>query len=82
MRQDDAEAALRTARRAWRTVAPFTDIETSLDEQRGYEVQSGEQVIGGPIGIGLWFALRGLGLTEIEVVEPSEPRHDRRPHRR
>jgi len=25
----------------------------------------------GPIGIGLWFALRGLGLTEIDVVEPS-----------
>ncbi|HWM21270.1 MAG TPA: 2,3-butanediol dehydrogenase [Ilumatobacteraceae bacterium] len=29
---------------------------------------------GGPIGIGLWFALRGLGLTEIDVVEPVEPR--------
>jgi (R,R)-butanediol dehydrogenase/meso-butanediol dehydrogenase/diacetyl reductase len=28
----------------------------------------------GPIGIGLWFALRGLGLTEIDVVEPSEVR--------
>ncbi|MFY0408728.1 2,3-butanediol dehydrogenase [Solicola sp. PLA-1-18] len=28
----------------------------------------------GPIGIGLWFALRGLGLTEIDVVEPSETR--------
>lgn len=28
----------------------------------------------GPIGIGLWFALRGLGLTEIEVVEPTEHR--------
>ena len=28
----------------------------------------------GPIGIGLWFALRGLGLTEIDVVEPSEHR--------
>jgi len=25
----------------------------------------------GPIGIGLWFALRGMGLTQIEVVEPS-----------
>jgi hypothetical protein len=23
---------------------------------------------GGPIGIGLWFALRGMGLTEIDVV--------------
>lgn len=28
----------------------------------------------GPIGIGLWFALRGMGLTEIDVVEPSETR--------
>ncbi|WP_175687364.1 2,3-butanediol dehydrogenase [Burkholderia multivorans] len=28
----------------------------------------------GPIGIGLWFALRGLGLSEIDVVEPSAPR--------
>ncbi|KLU24973.1 dehydrogenase [Caballeronia mineralivorans PML1(12)] len=27
---------------------------------------------GGPIGIGLWFALRSMGLTEIEIVEPSE----------
>jgi len=29
---------------------------------------------GGPIGIGLWFALRGLGLTRIDVVEPSPER--------
>ncbi|MEU8867280.1 2,3-butanediol dehydrogenase [Streptomyces umbrinus] len=28
----------------------------------------------GPIGIGLWFALRGLGLTRIDVVEPSPTR--------
>lgn len=28
----------------------------------------------GPIGIGLWFALRGMGLTEIDVVEPSAAR--------
>lgn len=28
----------------------------------------------GPIGIGIWFALRGMGLTEIDVVEPSETR--------
>src|SRR6476620_3545847 len=28
----------------------------------------------GPIGIGLWFALRGMGLTEIDVIEPSETR--------
>ena len=29
---------------------------------------------GGPIGIGIWFALRGMGLTEIDVVEPSPVR--------
>jgi (R,R)-butanediol dehydrogenase/meso-butanediol dehydrogenase/diacetyl reductase len=28
----------------------------------------------GPIGIGVWFALRGMGLTEIDVVEPSPTR--------
>jgi len=28
----------------------------------------------GPIGIGIWFALRGMGLTEIDVVEPSPVR--------
>ena len=28
----------------------------------------------GPIGIGVWFALRGMGLTEIDVVEPSAAR--------
>ncbi|MDQ0000637.1 2,3-butanediol dehydrogenase [Pseudarthrobacter sulfonivorans] len=28
----------------------------------------------GPIGIGLWFALRGMGLTEIDVIEPSGTR--------
>jgi len=31
---------------------------------------------GGPIGIGLWFALRGLGLTEIDVVEPVATRRN------
>ena len=41
----------------------------------------------GPIGIGLWFALRGMGLTEIDVVEPSPTRRSvdrgaRRPHPR
>lgn len=30
----------------------------------------------GPIGIGLWFALRGMGLSEIYVVEPSETRRN------
>jgi len=29
---------------------------------------------GGPIGIGLWHALRGMGLTEIDVIEPSPVR--------
>ena len=28
----------------------------------------------GPIGIGIWFALRGMGLTEIDMVEPSPVR--------
>ncbi|GAB3726458.1 2,3-butanediol dehydrogenase [Nocardiopsis nanhaiensis] len=28
----------------------------------------------GPIGIGIWFALRGMGLSEIDVVEPSATR--------
>jgi len=28
----------------------------------------------GPIGIGIWFALRGMGLTEIDVIEPSPVR--------
>jgi len=37
--------------------------------------QSSALIFGaGPIGIGLWFALRGLGLTEIDVVEPSPTR--------
>ena len=30
----------------------------------------------GPIGIGLWFALRGMGVTEIDVVEPSPIRRN------
>ncbi len=30
----------------------------------------------GPIGIGIWFALRGMGLTEIDVVEPSATRRE------
>jgi len=60
MRQDDAEAALRTARRARHTVAPFTDIEPTLGERWGYEVQaldrahrvqSGEQVVGAKLGL-------------------------------
>ncbi|MBB4765098.1 zinc-binding dehydrogenase [Amorphoplanes digitatis] len=37
--------------------------------------QSSALVYGaGPIGIGIWFALRGMGLTEIDVVEPTETR--------
>lgn len=28
----------------------------------------------GPIGIGIWFALRGMGLTDINLVEPSSTR--------
>ncbi len=30
----------------------------------------------GPIGIGLWFALRGMGIDEVVVVEPSSERRD------
>jgi (R,R)-butanediol dehydrogenase / meso-butanediol dehydrogenase / diacetyl reductase len=30
----------------------------------------------GPIGIGIWFALRGMGLTEVDVVEPSATRRE------
>ena len=37
--------------------------------------QSSALIFGaGPIGIGIWFALRGMGLTEIDVVEPSPVR--------
>ncbi|MGJ9413537.1 2,3-butanediol dehydrogenase [Aeromicrobium sp. CF4.19] len=37
--------------------------------------QSSALVFGaGPIGIGLWFALEGLGLSEVDVVEPSATR--------
>jgi (R,R)-butanediol dehydrogenase/meso-butanediol dehydrogenase/diacetyl reductase len=31
---------------------------------------------GGPIGIGLWFALKGMGLSQIEIVEPSQVRRE------
>jgi (R,R)-butanediol dehydrogenase/meso-butanediol dehydrogenase/diacetyl reductase len=40
-------------------------------------VERGEHAIvfgAGPIGIGLWFALRGLGIEDITVVEPSAER--------
>ena len=41
----------------------------------GVNDQSTALIFGaGPIGIGLWFALRGMGLTEIDVVEPTEMR--------
>lgn len=30
----------------------------------------------GPIGIGIWFALRGIGVEAITVVEPSEERRN------
>lgn len=55
-----AEAALRVARGARRTVAPFTDDDPRLDEQWGYDVQSldrarrlgsGETVIGAKLGL-------------------------------
>jgi 2-oxo-3-hexenedioate decarboxylase len=40
MRPADAEAVLRAARTARRTVAPFTDAQPALDEQWGYDVQA------------------------------------------
>jgi len=41
----------------------------------GVDDQSRALIYGaGPIGIGIWFALRGMGLTEIDVVEPSVTR--------
>ncbi|MFL0287424.1 2,3-butanediol dehydrogenase [Mycobacterium sp. SMC-21] len=41
------------------------------------DVESGDTAMvfgAGPIGIGLWFALRGKGLQEVFVVEPSPTR--------
>ena len=41
------------------------------------DVQAGDTAMvfgAGPIGIGLWFALRGKGLDDVFVVEPSEIR--------
>jgi (R,R)-butanediol dehydrogenase / meso-butanediol dehydrogenase / diacetyl reductase len=41
------------------------------------EVGAGDSAMvfgAGPIGIGIWFALRGLGVSDITVVEPSEVR--------
>lgn len=41
------------------------------------EVGPGDHAVvfgAGPIGIGLWFALRGLGVTDITIVEPSAER--------
>jgi (R,R)-butanediol dehydrogenase/meso-butanediol dehydrogenase/diacetyl reductase len=43
------------------------------------EVSPGDTAVifgAGPIGIGLWFALRGLGVKDITVVEPSRQRRD------
>lgn len=60
MRPADAQAALRAARRARRTLTPFTDADPALDEHWGYEVQaldrtqrvgSGEVVIGAKLGL-------------------------------
>ena len=60
MRPADAEAALRAAREARRTLAPFTDADPTLDEEWGYGVQaldrtqrvgSGQMVIGAKLGL-------------------------------
>ncbi|MHA6804462.1 2,3-butanediol dehydrogenase [Salinifilum ghardaiensis] len=40
-------------------------------------VEPGERAVvfgAGPIGIGVWFALRGMGVTDITVVEPAAAR--------
>lgn len=60
MRPADADAALRAAREARRTVAPFTDADPTLGEQWGYDVQAvdlaqrtaaGEQLVGAKLGL-------------------------------
>lgn len=60
MRPVDAEATLRAARTARRTLTPLTDEDPSLDEQWGYDVQAldraqriaaGEQIIGAKLGL-------------------------------
>lgn len=43
------------------------------------EVSTGATAVifgAGPIGIGLWFALRGLGVEDITVVEPAPARRE------
>jgi len=57
-------------------VAARMDPVLMLEAMRaGVNDQSTALIFGaGPIGIGLWFALRGMGLTEIDVVEPNETR--------
>jgi 2-oxo-3-hexenedioate decarboxylase len=60
MRAAEAEATLRAARQARRTVAPFTDAEPALGEEWGYDVQAldrgqrvgaGERVVGAKLGL-------------------------------
>jgi 2-oxo-3-hexenedioate decarboxylase len=60
VRPADAEFALRTARTARHTLSPFTDTDSTLGEDWGYEVQSldrvhrvgtGERVIGAKLGL-------------------------------
>lgn len=46
---------------------------------RRSEARDGDTAVvfgAGPIGIGAWFALRGLGVEDITIVEPSPVRRD------
>jgi len=53
------------------SVAYHAAVHAQVDERSNALIYGA-----GPIGIGLWFALRGMGLTEIDVVEPSATRRE------
>lgn len=53
------------------SVAYHAAVHAQVDERSSALIYGA-----GPIGIGLWFALRGMGLTEIDVVEPSATRRE------
>lgn len=79
MRPADAEAALRAAREARRTLAPFTDADPTLDEEWGYGVQaldrtqrvgSGQMVIGAKLVAADSFAQSAQGWAQPRI-EPE-----------
>ena len=53
------------------SVAYHAAVHAQVDDQSSALIYGA-----GPIGIGLWFALRGMGLTEIDVVEPTPTRRE------